>query len=114
MELQTKIHKEGDVAVLEISGKLSYLSQKKLEKHIFSVVEENEKLVVDMSSLNFVGSSGIRNFFYALRDHKIHFCNVSQDFQRIMKAYNVPESRIYRTRMDAVNNFFNPPTTHEN
>ena len=109
MELQTKVHREGDVAVLEISGRLSYLSQKKLEDHIFSIVDENKKLVVDMSRLHFVGSSGIRNFFHILKNCRVNFCNVNQDFQRVMRAYNVSETRIHPTRMSAVNNFFDPP-----
>jgi anti-anti-sigma factor len=53
--------KQNEIIILELKGRLDTLSSTELEKKLSDLIAENEhKLVLDFSQLDFISSSGLR------------------------------------------------------
>jgi anti-sigma B factor antagonist len=50
----------GDVAVVSISGRVDSLSTITLESELTKVMKEHKKIVLDMKSVEYVSSAGVR------------------------------------------------------
>ncbi|HVJ64151.1 MAG TPA: STAS domain-containing protein [Bdellovibrionota bacterium] len=67
--MRTNIRKEGDYTIVELSGFIDVESAEPVAEFIEETFESNEKtkMIVDMSNLRFVGSTGISNFVKEIR-----------------------------------------------
>lgn len=69
MEIVT--HKNSDIVIIDIKGRLDTTNYNSLEKDILQTIEKgNKKLVINCSELDYVSSSGLRVFLVALKKLK--------------------------------------------
>lgn len=98
--MKTFIRKIGDVMVVEMDGKLSYEMQEPFRQDLTRLIQRTrtdsvpKKIIFNLENLDFVGSSGISSFVQALKDFnqgstlKPRYCNVKNEFKRIIKAFD--------------------------
>ena len=78
-----------DVVILGLSGKLDATTAKVFEDKILADIEAGERrLVIDLSHLEYVSSSGLRVFLLAAkrlrsRDGKIALCSLKDHVQQV-------------------------------
>lgn len=86
--------------VISLDGKIDYETQDTVCEFINKTIERNKRdqvgknVVVNLSALEFVGSSGITQFVQSLK--QIHhetdvtpkYCGVRSEFQKIIKAFD--------------------------
>ena len=78
-----------DVVILGLSGKLDATTAKTLEDKILADIEAGERrLVIDLSQLDYVSSSGLRVFLLAAkrlrsRDGNIALCSLKDHVQQV-------------------------------
>lgn len=67
--MRTNIRKDGDYTVLELSGFIDVESAEPIAEFIEDTLgkRNDAKMIVDMSNLRFVGSTGISNFVKEIR-----------------------------------------------
>jgi anti-anti-sigma factor len=92
--MKVKMSSHDNVTVVELSGYLDFGSARPIAEHLESIylLNQNAKIVIDMSDLEFVGSSGISNFVKGLRGfNKLHmrpsYCGVKVEFQKLFKIF---------------------------
>ncbi len=92
--MKVKMSSQENVTVVELSGYLDFGSARPIADHLESIYRANEtaKVVIDMSELEFVGSSGISNFVKGLRAfNKLHmrpsYCGVKTEFKKLFKIF---------------------------
>ncbi len=104
MAMKTEAKRVGDTVVVSMDGKLDFEMQDSLKLHLSKILKANsdsvaKKIIVDMENLEFVGSSGISSFVQTMKDFnaasptKPRYCNVKNEFRRVMKAFD--ESDIF-------------------
>jgi anti-anti-sigma factor len=99
--MKAEIKKIGDTIVVSVGGKLDYETQEPFKENLKKVAaaaartdSTPTKIIFDMEGLEFVGSSGITQFIQTLRefgattDHKAHILKASNEFKKVMKAYD--------------------------
>lgn len=57
----------GDVAVVAISGRVDSLTAVTLESELTKVMKEHKKIVLDMKSVEYVSSAGVRTIMKVLQ-----------------------------------------------
>ena len=78
-----------DVVILGLSGKLDATTAKTFEDKILADIEAGERrLVIDLSHLDYMSSSGLRVFLLAAkrlrsRDGKIALCSLKDHVQQV-------------------------------
>jgi anti-sigma B factor antagonist len=81
--------RKADVAVLALSGRLDATSAKTFEEKIIGVINSGtERLVVDLSQLEYVSSSGLRVFLLAAKrlqstGGKIVLCSMKDHVRQV-------------------------------
>lgn len=92
--MKSKISQVGEVTVIEIAGYLDFENANPIARSIEDVyrVDPNTKLVIDLSNLEFVGSSGISSFVKSLRVFnrmrmKPAYCGLKSEFVRLFRAF---------------------------
>tara|TARA_B100000925_G_scaffold291317_1_gene278938 strand:+ start:3035 stop:3364 length:330 start_codon:yes stop_codon:yes gene_type:complete len=96
MSLEAKIHTNalGDI-VIHLYGDLSLEGQRKLHDEITSIRKQHphSKITLDLSSLDFVGSSSITTFvdllknWHSIEPHKFQVENIKNEFLRLFEVY---------------------------
>jgi anti-anti-sigma factor len=78
-----------DVVILGLSGKLDATTAKSFEDKILADIEAGDRrVVIDLSQLDYVSSSGLRVFLIAAKrlrskDGKIALCSLKDDVQHV-------------------------------
>src|SRR5690606_21091001 len=92
--MKAKVHQDGEVTVVEISGYLDFESAAPLRHSIDVLYQKNRnaKVVIDLKGLEFVGSSGVSSFVKSLRvfnnmKNKPCYCGVKSEFLRLFRAF---------------------------
>lgn len=92
--MRTNIRKEGDYTIVELSGFIDVESAEPVAEFIEDAFHNNEetKLIVDMSNLRFVGSTGISNFVKEIRVFnkmrmKPSYYGMRSEFVRIFRMH---------------------------
>lgn len=107
--MQAKLHVQGDITVVSISGKL----QIEKTQHLKKVFEENlsdKKVVFCLDQLSFVGSSGIQSFFNLLSDFKasgkmdVKVAGLRPDFLRLW-SFGARQIELHENVEQAVESF---------
>ena len=81
--------KQGNVTILKIQGKLDATSSPELDKHLSSLVEKGTRqIALDLASLDYVSSAGLRVFLSAAKrlkqvHGKLALANLSAQVQQI-------------------------------
>ena len=98
--MKARIKNNENSIIISLDGKIDYETQDGVCDFINKTIEKNKKdqaakkVVVNLSSLEFVGSSGITQFVQSLK--QIHhetdvtpkYCGVRSEFQKIIKAFD--------------------------
>ncbi len=107
-----KIHTYFDVAVAELKDKALDASNSELfKKNISPVLEANEKVVIDLSRVEFIDSSGCGAVLSCLkrlgdRGGRLRVCGVQQNVQRTFELVRMDRIiEIYPYAEDAVRGF---------
>lgn len=97
--MRTNIRKDGDYTVLELSGFIDVESAEPVAEFIEDAFQTNTgtKMIVDMSNLRFVGSTGIANFVKEIRVFnkmrmKPTYYGVKSEFVRIFRMHEDSDS----------------------
>lgn len=98
--MKARIKNNDNSVIISLDGKIDYETQDKVCEVINGAIEKNKKdqvakkVVLNLSALEFVGSSGITQFVQSLK-HIHHetsvtpkYCGVRSEFQKIMKAFD--------------------------
>lgn len=98
--MKSQIKKVGDTIVVSVGGKLDYETQEPFKENLQKIAQQTKtdstptKVIFDMEALEFVGSSGITQFIQTLKDfgtrtdQKARITNASNEFKKVMKAYD--------------------------
>jgi anti-sigma B factor antagonist len=66
--MELKVEKSGDIAIVGVSGdRLDTTNIKEFMRDIAPILEANPKLVLDISKVEFVDSSGLGAFLFCLK-----------------------------------------------
>lgn len=92
--MKTRISSVGEITVVEISGYLDFENANPIAKSIEDLYSKDKgaKVVIDLSRLEFVGSSGISSFVKSLRVFnklrmKPAYCGMKSEFIRLFRAF---------------------------
>lgn len=108
--MEAKVREEGDFLVIYLAGKVDLDSidpfRHTCQKHLV-----HQKVLFNLTSLNFVGSSGITSFLETLTEyaktskHGLKLTEVSSEFKKIFEA-NLDEAyELFETENDAFMKF---------
>lgn len=98
--MKTRIKKTGDTIVIRMEGKLGHEEQEPFRTNLSKLAFHSQKdeaplkFIFDLENLEFVGSTGISSFIQILKEFngdiptKPRYCNVSSEFQKIIKAFD--------------------------
>lgn len=99
----------GNITV-QMEGDLDYEHSNPLRSELIELAEENPnaKINVDLGGVDFVGSSGICHFVETVQAintkkedfNRMSLSNVSQEFRKIFKLYNIDESKLIWDQFD--------------
>ncbi len=108
--MEAQVQKTGDICIVELKGDLSFNSAEPFRSVCFNRFK-GKKIVFDLKELNFVGSSGIRDFIEVLRefsqsnDEKPKFCGLSSEFKKVFEANKMDTLNFFETSQDACLSF---------
>lgn len=92
--MKSKISQTGEFTLIEISGYLDFENANPVAQSIEVLYKDNKnaKVIIDLSGLEFVGSSGISNFVKSLRSFnrlrmKPAYCGMKSEFVRLFRAF---------------------------
>lgn len=108
--MRVKVIQEGDYNVVALIGRLD-IEKNKLIKDTLLKNYSNKKIVFCMDQLQFIGSSGIQNFFQNLKElHQQNRMNVrivglNQDFQRLLMFSSLQDFSIFENIETAIGSF---------
>jgi len=101
--------RKGDAVILALSGKLDATSAKTFEDKILSLINSGaQRLVVDLSQLDYVSSSGLRVFLLAAKklqptDGKFALCGMQDHIRQLFDLAGFSSIlSIYGSRAEAV------------
>lgn len=87
MEINKKL-REG-ITVIELSGRCEIQDYDNLNEHLNLIVESGEKeLILDLSSLHFINSAGLRALIVTVQKMsaaggRVVFCNVNETIEKL-------------------------------
>jgi anti-anti-sigma factor len=96
MAMKTSIRKEGDNVIVCMEGHLDFETADQMRENLLRLERQagDNRVIFDLGSLQFVGSSGISAFVQALREFngrvptKPRYANVRNEFKRIIAAFD--------------------------
>jgi anti-anti-sigma factor len=102
--------RKADAVILALSGKLDATSAKTFEDKILSLINSGagQRLVVDLSQLEYVSSSGLRVFLLAAKklqptDGKFALCGLQDHVRQVFDLAGFSSIlSIYGSRADAI------------
>jgi len=101
--------RKADVVVLALSGKLDAMAAKNFEERILGVIDSGaQRLVVDLSQLEYISSSGLRVFLLAAKrlqgtQGKIVLCTLRDHIRQVFDLAGFSSIfSIYGARDEAV------------
>lgn len=108
--MEIKLVLDGDISIVSLSGRIE------LEKNQFFKLAclqkfSDKKVVFCMKNLNFVGSSGIQNFFGVLNDLNttnkvtVKIAGLTPDFQRLFNFSECSNLEVHESIEGALQSF---------
>ena len=114
--MQVHLEVIDEVVVVHLKGRLSYESASRFRAHCLSQLR-SEKVVFNLSGLNFVGSSGIHAFLETMTElsvddnSTVKFSGVGPEFQKIFQNSRLKDVEIYENHNKAQASFKYPSIT---
>ncbi len=110
MSMRAQMKKEGEFTVVTLDGNTEYQNSRELSDKLKNLYGEHgvDRILIDMANLDFVGSSGIRNFIETLKaintaqKKKTRLCGVKSEFRRIFEVMARGEFEMFETREEAM------------
>ncbi|MGZ3772309.1 MAG: STAS domain-containing protein [Pseudobdellovibrionaceae bacterium] len=108
--MEIRLVLDGDISVVSLSGRIE-LEKNQVFKSACLQKFSDKKVVFCMKNLNFVGSSGIQNFFSVLADlnstHKVNvkIAGLAPDFKRIYNFSDCKNLEVYENIEGALQSF---------
>jgi anti-sigma B factor antagonist len=103
--------RKADAVILSVSGKLDATTAKTFEDRILGVINGGtQRLVVDLSQLDYISSSGLRVFILAAKrlqtvDGKIVLCSMKDHVRQVFDLAGFSSMlSIYASRDEAIKN----------
>ncbi len=119
MILRTK--KDNDVIMFELEGFLDFESIEQFKDRFKGSVKRDDRVLVNMKNLKFVGSSSITHFIRTLKEfnstkivkNKLRICNLSSDFEKVFKVYQSKRNKfeIFPDERTAIDSFVSNEAT---
>ncbi len=97
--MHVELEERGEIVVINLSGRIDYESADRFKTTCLNLLIDR-KIIFNLQSLNFVGSSGITPFLETMeglsRDSKdtLKFCSVGSEFRKIFEAGSLKEIEI--------------------
>lgn len=116
--MEAKLAQVGEVVVVTINGRLDIDKTHPFKEACFKNLLD-KKVVFNLQQLNFVGSTGIQNFFQAIQEinsknkYGLRIAGMTPDFLRLWSVRSSQDLAIYESTNIAVQSFsesFVPPT----
>lgn len=92
--MKTRISVKGNCTIVEVSGYLDFETARPFTQSIEEIYRDNSsaRVIIDLSNLEFVGSSGISNFVKGLRSFnklnmKPSYCGVKSEFKKLFRLF---------------------------
>lgn len=108
--MRVKVIQEGDYNVVALIGRLD-IEKNKLIKDTLLKNYSNKKIVFCMDQLQFIGSSGIQNFFQNLKElHEqkklnVRIVGLNQDFQRLLHYSSLQDFGVFESVETAIGSY---------
>lgn len=108
--MNIKLLLDGDIAVVSLSGRIEIEKTQSFKRACLQKFSD-KKVVFCMKNLNFVGSSGIQNFFGVLNDlhgHRkmsVKIAGLSPDFQRLFQFADCVNLELHDSIENALQSF---------
>lgn len=108
--MQANFAKRGGVVVVELKGRLDFESTEPFRRTCLEKLL-SEKVVFDLSHLNFVGSLGLKDFVETLdvmaqqSGAGVKFTGVSSEFRRMFDATGLRGREIFESAEKAIQSF---------
>lgn len=108
--MEAKLDQCGEVVVVTINGRLDIDKTKPFQEACFKTLLD-KKVVFNLEPLNFVGSTGIQNFFQVLKEihsknkYGLRIAGMTVDFQRLWTINQDPAMAVYENTTIAVKSF---------
>lgn len=116
MAMKTNIRKDGDAVIVSLEGHLDFETTDTFRESLNRLERQtaNNRVIFDLSQLQFVGSSGISAFVQALREFNVRaaqkprYANVKSEFKKIIVAFDENNSfEFWETTERAMRSFDN-------
>lgn len=110
--MQSKLEMLGDIAVVELLGEhLDAANAKEFKEHMAPLVEEHTRMIIDLSHLRFVDSSGLGAILSCLRrlndkGGDLKLCGMTKQVRvlfELVRMHRIFE--IFNTREEAAKGF---------
>lgn len=108
--MEIKLVLDGDITVVSLSGRIE-IEKTQSFKNACLRTFANKKVVFCMKNLNFVGSSGIQNFFSVLNDlnsgkqMSVKIARLNPDFQRLFSFSECSSLEMHESIEGALQSF---------
>ena len=89
--MEARLEERGDVIFVHLSGHITFEAADLFRKRCFEYLEGN-KVVFNLESLDFIGSSGIEPFVNAIsklslqQASRVKLCSLSTEFKRVFES----------------------------
>ncbi len=90
----------GPIIVMNLEGQLDFESTISFQKTCQNILKKdpNQKFILNLKDLRFVGSTGINHFIQVLKEFTntvktAHLCQVSSEFNRMFKAHETTKEK---------------------
>lgn len=108
--MRVKVIQEGDYNVVALIGRLD-IEKNKLIKDTLLKNYSNKNIVFCMDQLQFIGSSGIQNFFQNLKEIQeqkkmnMRIVGLHHDFQRLLMFSSLQDFNVFENIESAIGSF---------
>lgn len=112
MSLKATVTTEGDVEILSLSGFLDFETIGSVRRTCLEILS-NKKVVIDLTGLNFVGSSGISILLDTIREMSANpssrpkMAGLSSEFKRVFIAADLGDLELYASGIQAALSYSN-------
>ena len=114
--MQARLKTEADIKIIELFGRVEIEGSESFKQNLLKNLM-GQKVIFDLSGLNFVGSTGILAFLEALQDfamqnpNRFKFCHVGSEFKKIFAATSLNCIEIFEAMPMAVSAYQNIEST---
>ncbi len=102
-------NREKNIRIISVDGKIDSFTSKDFQDSLIKhILDGEDKILIDCSKLEYISSSGIRAFYFALRELNsngvIALCSVNDDILHILELVDFhSDFPIFNTIDDAMN-----------